>query len=115
MFTFGARALVQMVLHSDANSTPSEVYIHAHYCKIVGEVLANHCKTCAHKFPVPSLVPEYKVLILYSDTRTVHNSGMGTWKKSVFTLVPGLELDLGTRPGHLARVPGLDPKCKHHI
>ena len=31
---------------------------HAEYCEIVGEVLRNQRKTCAHKDPVPSLVPE---------------------------------------------------------
>ena len=33
---------------------------HAHCCKVVSKELGNQCKMCAHKYPVPSLVPEYK-------------------------------------------------------
>ena len=29
-------------------------------------------KLCAHRDPVPTFVPEYKVETLYSDTGTVH-------------------------------------------
>ena len=52
----------------------------------VGKVPRNYQKTCAHKESVPSSVPEYKV-----KTRArapCPNSGVGTCKKGVFTLVP---------------------------
>ena len=50
---------------------------HAHYCKIVGKVLRNQWKTCAHKNPVPNLVLEYKVETLYLGMDTVPKFWLG--------------------------------------
>ena len=40
----------------------------AHYCEIVGTALGNQRKTCSHKEPLLSLVPECGVSTLYSGT-----------------------------------------------
>ena len=37
---------------------------HAHNCEIAGKALGNQPKSCSHKEPVPSSVPEYMVSIL---------------------------------------------------
>ena len=57
------------------------------------------CKTChcAHKDLVPSLVPQYKVLTLYSGTGTEPKFCMGTKKNSVFINIGAL---LRIVPGH---------------
>ena len=81
MFTLGAQELVPghrlknsaVFRHTVPNlkiCSHSVNQAHAHYCEIVGKALGNQQKTCQHKDPVRSLVPEYKVSTLYSGTGT---------------------------------------------
>ena len=64
------------------------------WVKWLMELWWNQHKMCAHKLKdtVPSLVPKYKFSTLYSGKGTVPEFWRGYLEKSVFTLVPSLEL-----------------------
>ena len=52
------------------------------------QVPRNYEKMCAHREPVPTLVPKYKVSTFYSGTSSVPEFWHGYLRKSVFILVP---------------------------
>ena len=107
MFTLGARALVlgyrhKMVLCSDIIFKKSRA--DAHYCEIVRKVLGNQRKTCSHKDPVLSLVPEYKVSTLYSGTGTDPEFWHWVLRKRYVHI--GAQFRIV--PGHRARAPSVN-------
>ena len=71
VFTLGAPAQNGAVFRTLGNQSEDMFTfnnrVHAHYCEIVRKVPGNQNKTCAHKDPVHSLVPECKVSTMYSE------------------------------------------------
>ena len=69
---------------------------HAHYCEIVSKALGNQRKTCSHKGPVLSLVPEHEVSILYSSTGTEPKF----WRWVLRKTCVDIRAQLRIAPGH---------------
>ena len=93
--------LHEMVLCSD---TRYPVWKYVHYCEIVGKALGNQRKTCSHKDPALSLVPEYKVSTLYSGTGTEPEFWRLVLRKRCVRIGAQLRIVSGQR----ARVPSVN-------
>ena len=89
----------------------------------VGKSPRNQQKTRAHRDPVPTLVPEYKVSTSYSGTGTRARILARVLKNGMVTLVPSEYRPLVPVPGHqvwtypnsvhgLIKLPRLAPQCR---